>query len=146
VPMFWVPKLAANLPRKYFPGGAGWGVTPAARNPDLAWEWVKFIDRKPGSYEVELALNPPGIVLLSSHKGVSEQELARMKKLGWANADILLKGTEDVLWPPFHPEWTRINSQVVQPELGRLLQGEVAAQGGLKDLNDRLTRELQATR
>jgi ABC-type glycerol-3-phosphate transport system substrate-binding protein len=142
--MFWVPRLAPNLPRKFVTGGAGWGITPAARNPELAWEWVKFIDRKPGSYEVERDMNPQGIVLLSSHKGVSERELTRLKRLGWANADILLKGTEDVSWPPFHPEWTRINSQLVQPELSRLQRGEVAAQDGLKELNDRLTREIRA--
>jgi hypothetical protein len=48
-----------------------------------------------------------------------------------------------VLWWPFHQEWPRINSEIVGPALGRLQRGEVPAAGALKDLNERLTRELQ---
>ena len=141
--VFWVPRLAANQPRKFATGGAGWGVTQNARNPDLSWEWVKFVDRKPGSYEIELKHTQPMTVLMSTYIPVNNKEIDRLKKLGMANVDIFTKGANDVLWWPFHQEWPRINSAIIGPELGKLQRGEVPAAGALKSLNEQVTRELQ---
>lgn len=143
--LFWVPKLAANQPRKFATGGAGWGLTQHARNPDLAWEFLKFIDRKPGSYEIELKHAEPMAIYMSTYIPVNNKEVDRLKKLGMANVDIFTKGANDVLWWPFHQEWPRINSQVIGPELGKMQRGEVAPAGALKELNERVTRELQAS-
>ncbi len=141
--MFWVPKLANNLPRKFRTGGTGWGMSQNVRNPDLAWEWLKFSNGRPG-YEIGQKYVPETVVRLFAHVPSSELEVARLKKLGMANVDIFLKGAPDVLWWPFHPEWPRINSQVLGPDMGKLLRGEEAPGALLKDMNERLTRELQA--
>jgi ABC-type glycerol-3-phosphate transport system substrate-binding protein len=142
--MIWVPKLANDLPRKFISGGAGWGMTPQVRNPDLAWEWIKFIDRKPGSYEINLKYNPAQAIYLSSHIPTTQKELKRLKEMGVANADLLVAGANDLLWPPLHAEWNRIETTIINPELAKMQRGEVAAAGALKDLNERVTRELQA--
>jgi multiple sugar transport system substrate-binding protein len=142
--MIWVPKMAADLPRKFWGSGAGWGMTPQAKNPDLSWEWVKFIDRKPGSYEISLKHNPPQAIYLSSHIPTTQKELKRLKEMGVANADLLVAGANDLYWPPLHTEWPRIESSMVNPELAAMQRGEVAPAGALKDLNERITRELQA--
>ena len=142
--MIWVPKMAADLPRKFWGSGAGWGMTPQAKNPDLSWEWVKFIDRKPGSYEISLKHNPPQAIYLSSHIPTTQKELKRLKEMGVVNADLLVAGANDLYWPPLHTEWPRIESSLVNPELARMQRGEVAPAGALKDLNERINRELQA--
>ena len=142
--MFWVPRLQAGAQRKFRTGGSGLGVTKNARNPDLAWEWTKFTNTKPG-YEVRLPHNPPNSLGLRAHIPSNELEVARVKKMGMNNVDILVKGAADVLWWPFHPEWPRINQDVIGPDRGKMLRGEVPAPATLKDVNERLTRELQAT-
>ena len=60
------------------------------------------------------------------------------------NADLLVAGTNDLYWPPLHTEWPRIESALVNPELAKMQRGEVAPAAALKDLNDRINRELQA--
>jgi len=140
--MFWVPKLQNGAQRKFRTGGSGLGMTKNARNPDLAWEWLKFTNTKPG-YDVRLPHNSPTVLGLRAHIPSNELEVARVKKLGMANVEILVKGAADVLWWPFHPEWSRINQEVIGPERGKMLRGEVAAPAALKDVNERLTRELQ---
>ncbi len=142
--MFWVPKLQNGAQRKFRTGGSGLGMTKNARNPDLAWEWLKFTNTKPG-YEVRLPHNQPTVLGLRAHIPSNELEVARVKKLGMANVDILVKGAADVLWWPFHPEWSRINQEVIGPDRGKMLRGEVPAPAALKDVNERLTRELQAS-
>lgn len=142
--MIWVPKMAADLPRKFWGSGAGWGMTPQAKNPDLAWEFVKFIDRKPGSYEISLKHNPPQAIYLSSHIPTTMKELKRLKEMGVVNADLLVAGANDLYWPPLHTEWPRIEAGYVNPELAKMQRGEVAPVAALKDLNDRITRDLQA--
>jgi fructooligosaccharide transport system substrate-binding protein len=155
--MFWTPRLIAGGPRKFASGGTGWGITPDARNADLSWAFLKFIDRadlswaflkfidrKPGSYEIELENSPPMAVYLSSYLPVNEREIARLKKLGMANIDILVKGAAEVQWWPFHPDWPRINSQVLGPELAKMQRGEVPPAGALRELSERVTRELQS--
>ena len=141
--MFWVPRLAAGGPRKFRTGGSGHGMTQNARNPDLAWEWLKFNSGKPG-YEIGQRHVPPEVVRLRAHIPSNDLEVARLKKLGLANIDIMVKGAPDVLWWPFHAEWPRINGQVLGPVRSRLLRGEEAAAPALKALNEQLTRELQA--
>ena len=123
--MFWAPRLAADQPRKFASGGTGWGITPNARNQELSWEFLKFIDRKPGSYEIELETNAPLAVYLSSYLPVNEKEIARLKKLGMANVDILVKGATEVQWWPFHPDWPRVTGRRAQPGAG-----QDAARGG----------------
>jgi ABC-type glycerol-3-phosphate transport system substrate-binding protein len=140
--MIWVPKMANDLPRKFFSSGAGWGMTPQARNTDLSWEWVKFIDRKPGSYEISLKHNPAQAIYLSSHIPTTQKELERLKKMGVTNADLLVAGANDLYWPPLHTEWPRIDSTIVTPDLTKMQRGEVPVAGALKDLNERVTREL----
>ncbi|MGH2356045.1 MAG: extracellular solute-binding protein, partial [Chloroflexota bacterium] len=142
--MIWVPKMANDLPRKFFSSGAGWGMTPQVRNADLAWEWIKFIDRKPGSYEINLKHNPPQAIYLSSHIPTTQKELKRLKEMGVVNADLLVAGANDLYWTPLHAEWPRIESTIINPELNKMQRGEVVPAGGLKDLNERVTRELQA--
>ena len=142
--MFWVPKLQNGAQRKFRTGGSGLGMSKNARNPDLAWEWLKFTNTKPG-YEVRLPHNPPTVLGLRAHIPSNELEVARVKKLGMANVDILVKGAADVLWWPFHPEWSRINQEVIGPDRGKMLRGEVPAPAALKDVNERLTRELQVS-
>jgi ABC-type glycerol-3-phosphate transport system substrate-binding protein len=143
--MFWAPRLAADQPRRFASGGTGWGITPNARNQELSWEFLKFIDRKPGSYEIELETNAPLAVYLSSYLPVNEQEIARLQKLGMANVDILVKGAAEVQWWPFHPDWPRVMSDVLNPELSKMQRGEVAPAGALRELNERITRQLQTT-
>ena len=140
--MFWVPKLAATAPRKFRTGGSGHGMTHNVRNPDLAWEWLKWQTTKPG-YEIGVQHNPRQTVQLRAYLPATDLEVARLKQLGMANIDIMVKGAPDVLWWPFHAEWPRINSQVIGPERSKLLRGEAPAAPALKDLNERLTRELQ---
>lgn len=140
--MFWVPKLQNGATRKFRTGGSGVGVTKNARNPDLAWEWVKFNNTKPG-YEVRLPHNPPTVVGLRAHIPSNELEIARVKKLGMANVDVLVEGAADVLWWPFHAEWPRIKGDVINTDMGKMQRGEVPAPATLKDMNERLTRELQ---
>ena len=141
--MFWVPRLQAGGPRKFRTGGSGVGLTHNARNPDLAWEWVKFTSTKPG-YEIGTQHNAPTVVRLRAHVPSNELEVARLKKLGMANVDILVKGAADVLWWPFHPEWPRLRGTVLDEDMGKLRRGELAPAATLKDLSERLTRELQA--
>lgn len=141
--MFWVPRLAAGGPRKFRTGGSGHGMTPNARNPDLAWEWLKFNSGKPG-YEIGQQHVPPEVVRLRAHVPSNDLEVARLKKLGMTNIDIMVKGAPDVVWWPFHAEWPRINGQVLGPVRSRLLRGEEAPAPALKELNEQLTRELQA--
>ena len=124
-PRAWRPTSRASSP----PDGAGWGITPNARNQELSWEFLKFIDRKPGSYEIELETNAPLAVYLSSYLPVNEKEIARLKKLGMANVDILVKGATEVQWWPFHPDWPRVMGDVLNPELARMQRGEVAPAG-----------------
>ena len=141
--MIWVPKLANDQPRKFFASGAGWGMTPQARNQDLAWEWVKFMDRKPGSYEISLKHNPPQAIYVSSHIPTTQKELKRLKEMGVANADLLVAGSNDLYWPPLHTEWSRIESTIVAPELARIQNGTAPVNSTLRELNERVTRELQ---
>lgn len=143
--MFWVPKLSNGATRKFRTGGTGWGMSQNVRNPDLAWEWLKFSNTRPG-YEIGLKNAPsPLSPSLRAYIPATELEVERLKKLGMANIDILVKGAPDVLWWPFHPEWPRINSQVLGPDRGKVLRGEEPAAAMFKDLNERLTRELQAS-
>jgi multiple sugar transport system substrate-binding protein len=141
--MFWVPRLQAGAARKFRTGGSGVGLTKNARNPDLAWEWVKFTNTRPG-YEIGIPHNAPTVVRLRAHVPSTELEVSRLKKLGMANVDILVKGAADVLWWPFHAEWPRIRGSVINEDMGKLQRGELAPAATLKDLNERLTRELTA--
>jgi hypothetical protein len=54
-------------------------------------------------------------------------------------------GANDLYWPPLHTEWPRIEASLVNPELAKMQRGEVPPAAALKDLNDRITRELQTT-
>lgn len=140
--MFWVPKLAGAPTRKFRTGGSGHGMTQSVRNPELAWEWLKFSNGKPG-YEIGGQYVPPQVVRLRAHIPSTEIEVQRLKKLGLTNVDILVKGADDVLWWPFHPEWPRIRDRIAGPELGKALSGEVSPNTVLKDLSERITQELQ---
>ncbi|MDQ3700628.1 MAG: extracellular solute-binding protein [Chloroflexota bacterium] len=140
--MFWVPRLQTGATRKFRTGGSGVGLTKNARNPDLAWEWVKFNNTKPG-YEIGIGHNAPEVVRLRAHVPSTDAEVARLKKLGMANVDILVKGATDVLWWPFHAEWPRIRGAVINDDMNKMLRGEIPAAATLKEVNERLTRELQ---
>jgi multiple sugar transport system substrate-binding protein len=141
--MFWVPRLQTGATRKFRTGGSGVGVTKNARNPDLAWEWIKFNNTKPG-YEIGVPHNAPTVVRLRAHVPTNELEVARLKKQGMANVDILVKGAADVLWWPFHAEWPRIRGAAINEDMNKMLRGELPAASTLKDVNERLTRELAA--
>ena len=120
--MFWVPRLQTGATRKFRTGGSGVGVTKNARNPDLAWEWVKFTNTTPG-YEIGAQHSAPTAVRLRAH---------------------VPSNAADVLWWPFHPEWSRIRGVAINEDLNAMLRGELPAPSTLKDVNERLTRELQA--
>ena len=140
--MFWVPRFSTATARKFRTGGTGHGMTQNVRNPELAWEWLKFSTTKP-AYEIGQQYVPQQVVRLFGHIPSTELEVERLKKLGMANIDILVKGAPDVLWWPFHAEWPRIRDRVISPDLGKLLRGEEGPAAVLKDLNQRITQELQ---
>lgn len=140
--MFWVPKFSVSLPRKFRTGGSGHGMSQNARDADLVWEWLKFNNTLPG-YEIGQKVLPPEVVRLRAHIPSTELEVARLKKLGMTNIDILVKGAPDVLWWPFHPEWPRIRGEMIGPVFGKLMRGEEAPAPALGELNERVARELQ---
>ena len=58
---------------------------------------------KPG-YEIGQRHVPPEVVRLRAHVPSNDLEVARLKKLGMTNIEIMVKGAPDVLWWPFHAE------------------------------------------
>jgi multiple sugar transport system substrate-binding protein len=101
-------------------GGTGWAMAQATKNPDGAWEFLKFITSEKTQFDEVAA----GATTPSRKKVVSSKEFLNPEQSP-KNAKSFMQAQEYVVRDPVHVRWPEVQSQVVNKNV-ELLWGNKA--------------------
>jgi multiple sugar transport system substrate-binding protein len=120
-------------------GGTGWAVGAGTKNPDLAWEFLKFISSAEAQLdEVHVGATTPSRVSVINSKDFADPSKPPAHVAAFGQAQ------EYVVRDPVHPRWPEVIQRVVTPTMDQLWGGtktaaEVAQM--IKDEGDKLFKQ-----
>ena len=103
----------------------GYGVSSSSKNPDAAWEALKFLT---GRKFINTSFDKLG--LPPSRQSVADEALAvsREKRPSPKNLEALFDGLKTGITLPRNKEFVNMAIQVVQPEIDKMLEGKQSAE------------------
>ena len=120
-----------------------YGVSSSSKNPDAAWEALKFITGSKfvnGMY-TKLGLPP-------SRRSVMDDALAipRAKRNSPQNLEALFEGIKNGMTLPRNKDFVNMAIQVVQPEIDKMLEGKQSAADTARIAADKATKYLASVK
>jgi multiple sugar transport system substrate-binding protein len=126
-----------DKPHRFATAGAGWGAPAASKDPDLAWEFLKFFMGPEGT-EIVLAGRRPDFVWPSAIKKYSEKEATDK---GGAHPNLLkaVQAAENIIpWWALHPNVEQIWTTILSPISDQILRKEKAIDEGLAEMQTKM--------
>lgn len=103
-------------------GGTGWAIGNGSKNPDVAWEFLKFISSAEGQLnEVSVGATTPSRVSVINSKEFADPNKPPVHVKAFAQAQ------EYVVRDPVHPRWPEIFQRVLVPNMDTLWGGTKTA-------------------
>lgn len=127
----------ADKPHRFATAGAGWGAPAVSKDPDLAWDFLKFFMGPEGT-EIILAGREPNFIWPSAIKEYSEKEAT--EKAG-AHPKLIecVKAAEDVIpWWALHPRGEEIWTTVLSPISDQIVRKEKTIDDGIAEMQSKM--------
>jgi multiple sugar transport system substrate-binding protein len=129
--------------RAFATGGTCYSVSAGTKDPDLAYEFVKFFMGMPGwkaAAAAAQAIYPPAHI--PSYKEVFMAEPDSPVE----NKDINGQGAEYAIFQPADPAWPEINTKYIAPDVDLMVRGQKPVEETLKGWAERFTPMLTANK
>jgi multiple sugar transport system substrate-binding protein len=103
----------------------GYGVSSSSKNPDAAWEALKFINSPKfiNTAFTKLGLPPSRRSVMDEALGVTREKRSNPK-----NLEALFDGIKTGMTLPRNKDFVNMAIQVVQPEIDKMLEGKQSAE------------------
>ncbi|HEU5089399.1 MAG TPA: sugar ABC transporter substrate-binding protein, partial [Roseiflexaceae bacterium] len=103
-------------------GGTGWAIPSGSKNPDVAWEFLKFISSAEAQLdEVHVGATTPSRVSVITSKDFADPNQPP------AHISAFAQAQEYVVRDPVHPRWPEIFQRVLTPTMDQLWGGTKTA-------------------
>lgn len=130
--------------RGYSTGGTAYAVANGSKNPELAFQFVKYFMGRPG-WEAASKSAKFGIIYPPAHIPSFESELyLKHPNPPIENMYINGEGTKYANFPPFNENWVEIRDKVIKPKMDLILLNKLPVEQTLKEINPQITEKLNA--
>jgi multiple sugar transport system substrate-binding protein len=131
------PRRSADTPHRFATAGAGWGAPATSKDPDLAWEFLKFFMGPEGT-EIVLKGRDPQLIWPSAIKEFSQQE-ATQKGADHPKLLDCVNAAESVIpWWALHPNVEEIWTTILSPISDQILRKEKPVDDGLAEMQAKM--------
>ena len=121
----------------------GYGVSSSSKNPEAAWEALKFITSRKFVNEAFSKLGLP-----PSRRSVMDDALAvpREKRSSPKNLEALFDGIKTGMTLPRNKDFVNMAIQVVQPEIDKMLEGKQSPEDTARIAAEKATKYLASVK
>lgn len=135
--------MSPNGGRNVSTGGTAYCVANGSKNPDLAYEFVKYFMGAQG-WEAAYEAAERGVIYPPAHIPSYEKLVLNNPEIPVENMDINRQLVECAIFAPLHPLYNEIESKVITPTIEEMLLGYTTVEDGLASIEQRFNDALES--
>ncbi|MDD5066567.1 MAG: sugar ABC transporter substrate-binding protein [bacterium] len=125
--------------RGFATGGSGYGISSTTKNPELAWELLKFMSGRLSQEKLaETGLAQPALKKIANGK-----YWARDTKNPPANKGMLNEAVRHIIYNPFLINWSEIEQKIINQRIDLIIRNQLDIKKAMDEITIEMDQELK---